>query len=126
MNIRTAQLGTGGATLGGMAVPLPGPRRSRPARGAGLGELFVGVRPEESSIVAAETAAALSVEVTLVEELGADAYVYGRLASDSDNEKPWVLRCESRVAPRIGDQIRITVDGASVHGFDPGTGLLLV
>ncbi len=61
--------------------------------------------------------------MTLVEELGADAYVYGQLEGDGAGEKPWVLRCDSRAVPTIGERVRITVDTTAVHLFNPETGM---
>jgi multiple sugar transport system ATP-binding protein len=63
--------------------------------------------------------------VRLVEELGADAYVYGELAGDADGDKPWVVRCDGRAVPRIGDHVGVAIDAGSAHLFNARTGLRL-
>ncbi|MDE3131915.1 MAG: ATP-binding cassette domain-containing protein, partial [Acidobacteriota bacterium] len=121
MNLRTAALGDGGATLGGAAVALP-PAALAAGRGAKLSELVIGLRPEATTLAGNGQTGTLALTVTLVEELGADAYVYGRLEGDGPQDKPWVLRCESRAVPTIGAHVRITVDAGAAHVFSPATG----
>jgi hypothetical protein len=43
--------------------------------------------------------------MALVEELGADAYIYGLLAGDPAATKPWVVRCDGRDATRRASAI---------------------
>ncbi len=93
------------------------------ARAAGGEELVLGVRPESAQLAELEAPGAMALTVSLVEELGADAYVYGTLAGDSPGERPWVVRCTGRDAPRIGDRVGVTVDGGEAHLFDARTGL---
>jgi multiple sugar transport system ATP-binding protein len=68
MNLDTVPVTGDGAVLGGLSVPVPGSVGAR---------VTVGVRPE--SLRLAEEGIDLTVE--LVEELGADAYVYGTAPS---------------------------------------------
>ena len=86
---------------------------------------MVGLRPEATSLATDAQSGTLPLTVTLVEELGSDAYVYGQLEGDSATEKPWVLRCDSRSVPTIGERVRIAVDTTAAHAFDPATGLRL-
>lgn len=90
---------------------------------AGNMEYALKLRGISSSERAAKMPGALVLTVALVEELGADAYVYGTLAGDPPGERPWVVRCAGRAAPRIGDRVGVTVDGAEVHLFDHRTGM---
>ena len=124
MNLRTAALGDGTATLAGGTIPLPTTALAA-ARGANLNELVVGLRPEASSLATDAQSATLPMTVTLVEELGADAYVYGQLDGDAAGDKPWVLRCDSRAVPTIGERVRIAVDTGAAHLFNPATGVRL-
>jgi len=124
MNLRTARLGDGAATLAGSTIGLPG-AALHAARVANLDELVIGLRPEASSLATDAASATLPLTVTLVEELGADAYVYGQLEGDAVGDKPWVLRCESRSVPAIGDRVRIAVDTDAAHLFNPATGVRL-
>jgi multiple sugar transport system ATP-binding protein len=63
------------------------------------------------------------LEVDLVEELGADAYVYGGLLGDSQNERRFVARWSGRALPQRGDVVELTFSADRVHVFDPETGL---
>ncbi len=124
MNLRAAELVEAGVRIGGTVVPLAGDAAAA-ARTAGPGAVTVGLRPESAGLVPPGTPEALALTVRLVEELGADAYVYGELAGDDPDERPWVVRCEGRSAPRIGDRVGVVVQASEAHLFDPGTGLRL-
>jgi multiple sugar transport system ATP-binding protein len=125
MNLRTATLGEQGATLAGAAIELS-QAASAAARRGSLDELVLGIRPEDSRLTSAASGAdTLPLTVTLVEELGADAYVYGQLEDDGPTDKPWVLRCDSRSVPTIGERVRVTVDGDAAHVFNPVSGARL-
>ena len=65
------------------------------------------------------------VEVAVVEELGADAYVYGTLAGLDDAEKltaqQIVARISSRRPPARGEVVRLGVDAEHIHVFNNTT-----
>jgi multiple sugar transport system ATP-binding protein len=124
MNLRTAGLNGDGATLAGSPINLP-PASLAAGRTAGLSDLVIGLRPEATTLAPSDQSGTLPLTVTLVEELGADAYVYGTLEADAPGEKPWVLRCDSRAVPTIGQQVRVTIDPAAVHVFNPASGVRL-
>jgi multiple sugar transport system ATP-binding protein len=124
MNLRTARLVHDGAELGGSVVPLPRELLAA-ASAAGLQELTLGFRPETSHPVSNGSEPALHMTVTLVEELGADAYVYGALDGDDADTRPWVMRCAGGLVPRIGARIGFSAQAQDVHAFDPQTGLRL-
>jgi multiple sugar transport system ATP-binding protein len=124
MNLRRAALVQGGAKLGNIVIPLQKPVLDA-ANAAGLSEITLGIRPESFSARAsgdADAAHGLEIEVKLVEELGADAYVYGMLAGDSPDDKHYVVRFDGRVPPRIGDNLKIDVRTSEEHAFHPETG----
>jgi multiple sugar transport system ATP-binding protein len=100
-------------------VPL-GEATVNATRAAGLNTLILGLRPE--SFFAADIDDGLKLEVMLYEELGADAYVYGRLAGDSAGDKHFVVRYDGRVTPSIGDVVRFGVRAGEDHVFHPDTG----
>ncbi|GAA1361145.1 sn-glycerol-3-phosphate ABC transporter ATP-binding protein UgpC [Arthrobacter rhombi] len=81
-----------------------------------------GVRPEDLEPVAAGQG--LAVEVDLVEELGADAYVYGHATLDG-RDIPMVLRVDGRKPPFKGDTMHVRPKTGHVHMFDTRTGLRL-
>jgi multiple sugar transport system ATP-binding protein len=124
MNLRTAALDGQGATLAGAAIAIPAAAVTA-GRAANLSELVIGLRPEATTLASDGQSGTLPLTVTLVEELGADAYVYGTLEGDTAGDKPWVLRCDSRAVPTIGQHVRVTVDPVSAHVFDPATGIRL-
>jgi multiple sugar transport system ATP-binding protein len=126
MNLRVVDLVSGGAQLGNLVLPLS-PEVSAAASAAGLNQINLGIRPE--SFHAAREgghedgdAKGLKIEVKLVEELGADAYVYGELPGDTADSRPYVVRFDGRVPPRIGDVLSIDVRTGEEHAFHPETG----
>jgi multiple sugar transport system ATP-binding protein len=124
MNLRAATLNGQGATLAGAAIAVPDATLAA-ARAASLTELTLGLRPEATTLAPSDQSGTLPLTVTLVEELGADAYVYGTLEGDVAGDKPWVLRCDSRAVPTIGQQVRVTVNPSSIQVFNPTTGIRL-
>ena len=64
--------------------------------------------------------AVLTLEVALVEDLGSDSYIYGRLAGDADSH---VIVRATRDHPRPGEAVKVKVDTAHLHLFDGATGL---
>ena len=120
MNLRTAELVSGGAKLGDAVLPL---RREvvEAAAKAGLTTITLGVRPESFQISTSGDGVKLTVK--LVEELGADAYVYGSLPGDEGVlSRNFVARFDGRIPPRIGDAIALTVRQGEEHAFHPETG----
>jgi multiple sugar transport system ATP-binding protein len=118
MNLRTAALVDGGARLGNITVALPEDVRAA-AKSAGLSKITLGVRPE--SFHAEDSG--LTMDVNLVEELGADAFVYGALPGDEGvTDKHFIVRFDGRVPPRIGDKITVAVRENEIHAFNPETG----
>ena len=121
MNLREAKLNGDGVRLGGVTLPLSR-AASGAANAAGLEAVTIGIRPEAAVQVASGTPGALALTVTLVEELGADAYVYGQLPDDPSESRPWVLRSDGRQLPRRGEKLSFTVDTEGAHLFTPDTG----
>jgi multiple sugar transport system ATP-binding protein len=123
MNLRTATLTADGARLGNITIAVQRVALAA-AADAGLTEIAVGIRPECLSLTDAGTAG-LTMEVSLIEELGGDAYVYGRLDGDSPKEKLFIARFDGRATPRVGETVTLTVRSGSEHCFDPATGARL-
>src|SRR5579875_3647569 len=122
MNLRRVRVSSEGLRLGETPLSLP-PGALRGAREAGGEELVLGVRPESARLAAPEDPGAVPLTVALVEELGADAYVYGALAGDAAGERPWGVRCAGRVAPRIGERVAVAIDTSDAHLFEARSGL---
>ena len=139
MNLLTAPLTEGGATLAGAVIPLSPGVRAAAARDK-LTELVIGIRPEHlhvtdgagngaaasadgSAVTSATlTGAVLSGEVLLVEELGADALLHVRLADDGGAV---VARTEGRKSPAPGQRVALRVQPDNVFSFNPATGARL-
>jgi multiple sugar transport system ATP-binding protein len=127
MNLVTVPLAEGGVMLGGHPVPLP---RSAVAAVAGEGgrTATIGFRPEAAEFVGAGQG--FPVEVLLVEELGSDAFAYGRLHTGSAPdaaltavEKPLVLRADARKPPAKGEIVHVAIRPGEVHVFSSESGL---
>jgi multiple sugar transport system ATP-binding protein len=79
----------------------------------------VGVRPED--LVINTTGEGLSVEIDLVEELGADGYLYGHI--DVDGQRvDIVARVDGRSHPHSGETVYLTPEPKHVHVFDTASG----
>ncbi|WP_034269263.1 ABC transporter ATP-binding protein [Haloechinothrix halophila] len=118
MNLLDGKPTEGGADVGGYIVPLD---RDTQARTPGRA-LKVGVRPEHWRIVADDDPG-LPVEVTLIEELGADAFLYGSATDTEQSELAEVVaRIDPRDPPRKGQSLRLACDPARVLVFDAETG----
>lgn len=63
----------------------------------------------------------LPVEVDIVEELGADGYLYGH-TEVRGNRVDIVARVDGRVHPNAGDNVFITPQPDHIHVFNTETG----
>jgi multiple sugar transport system ATP-binding protein len=77
----------------------------------------VGVRPEDLEVTKGK---GIAVEVDVVEELGADGYLYGH-ATIEGKEHPIVVRVDGRNHPLRGDKITVAPTPKHVHVFDAKT-----
>jgi len=114
MNLIAAKPGEGAAKIGEYEVPVD--RASSKLNG----DITVGVRPEAWRIVDGD-GDGLPVKVTVVEELGADAFVYGTSGVEGTPDDI-IVRIDARREIHKGDTIHVTTDPAKVHVFDTGTG----
>ncbi|HEX8305954.1 MAG TPA: sn-glycerol-3-phosphate ABC transporter ATP-binding protein UgpC [Jatrophihabitans sp.] len=126
MNLVKVPFTENGGELGGLRIPIQ-PDAAAAARAAGLKEIILGIRPE--SFHASENGQGLKLKATLVEELGADAFVYGELpgtkthdVGDDGGAKPFTVRFDGRVPPKIGNEITLDVRTEETHAFNPETG----
>jgi multiple sugar transport system ATP-binding protein len=114
MNLLEAEAAGGQARIGSYVVPVEAARPGLTNR------ITVGVRPEDWRVVPADDGG-LPVDVTVVEELGADSFVYGTVDVE-DTSKTVVIRVGARERIRKGDVLHVTTDPHSVHVFDTETG----
>ena len=115
MNLVSAKAGEGTAKIGDYEVPI-----DRTAASKMSGDITVGVRPESWRLVS-EGEGGLPVHVLVVEELGADAFVYGTCDVEGVPGEV-VIRIEARRDYRKGQTVYVTTDPHHVHVFDTNTG----
>ncbi|HTN55419.1 MAG TPA: ATP-binding cassette domain-containing protein, partial [Microbacterium sp.] len=95
----------------------------RATRDAAGTRVTVGVRPEDIRIGDPEQPG-LRITVDLVEELGADGYLYGHTAVD-DQRVDITARVDGRRHPSAGDVVSAVPLPGRAHLFDPRTGVRL-
>jgi multiple sugar transport system ATP-binding protein len=123
MNLVEVTLTEHGARIGEHTVPIPRAARTELAdRGARTATL--GFRPESIEVVAAGEG--FPFEVTVVEELGSDAYAYGNLHLGADagvlDDRVFIARVDPRRPPAKGETIHLRIRESEEHVFDPESG----
>jgi len=126
MNLFEVPVADGGVKLGSLVHPVDRAKLAKADTTA-----IVGIRPED---LEPTTEGGIPVEVDVVEELGADAYVYGRTSignqpgekqlAGSGEDKQIVARVDGRQVPDKGQTIHFKPkgDGEHLHLFNPQTG----
>ncbi|MBD0323948.1 MAG: ABC transporter ATP-binding protein, partial [Aldersonia sp.] len=108
MNLFTLPITDRSVTIGGWRLPVP----RTVADAAGADRVTVGIRPEHFEI----GEGGFEIEVAVVEELGADAFLYGH-ALGYDEAGEVVARADWRNPPAKGSTVRLTADPEHVHFF---------
>ena len=116
MNLFSADLAEGGIRFGTEVVPLD---RDTVGRANGS-QVTVGVRPEDI-VVGPADGKGLSVTVDLVEELGADGYLYGHTEING-KRADLVARVDGRNHPNAGETVTLAASAGHVHAFDIESG----
>jgi multiple sugar transport system ATP-binding protein len=83
------------------------------------GHVTVGVRPENWRLV--DSGEGLPVTVTVVEELGADSFVYGTSGVEGTPSNV-IIRVNGRNTMHKGEVLHVTTDPTHVHVFDTDSG----
>lgn len=115
MNLFQADVVDGGVRFGTAVTPVEREVLSS-AKG---GKVIVGVRPED--VVIAKSGEGLSVEVDVVEELGADGYLYGHTELEG-HRVDIIARVDGRNHPEAGETVVVTPLPQHVHAFDVESG----
>ena len=143
MNLVHATIEGDEIEFGQFRVPLDS--RRRPATGAPR-RVVLGIRPEsfEDAAFATHELPTFEVEVVVLEELGSDAHVFFRVdtpritpeAIEAEGEDDAQLvpedsallnaRVDPRTTARVGGSLRIAVDPARFHFFEPESGASLL
>ncbi|QIS23843.1 ABC transporter ATP-binding protein [Nocardia terpenica] len=115
MNLLEAPVRDGAAVIDELRIPLP---RS----GADRDRVVVGIRPETWEVTT-EAGNALAVEVELLEELGAESFVYAHGITDdwSSRSGKIVSRIDRRFRVALGDRLLLTPKTDEVYFFDATT-----
>jgi len=115
MNLLTAPVAGGKAMLGNLAI----------ATTTSATSVTVGIRPE--GFIPATTGFEVAVEV--VEELGADAFVYGKpvdkslkFANASEELGQVIIRWDPKTPPKVGQTVIVGANPDAVHLFDAANG----
>jgi multiple sugar transport system ATP-binding protein len=115
MNLFPAQIVDDGVQFGSSVIPV-----ERGALAAAGAEVTIGVRPEDLLVLVGE-GDGLGATVDLVEELGADAYVYSS-AEQRGSRIDFVARVAGGEYPELGESVVLAARPGRVHVFDPQTG----
>ncbi|MGA7133301.1 MAG: sn-glycerol-3-phosphate ABC transporter ATP-binding protein UgpC [Mycobacterium sp.] len=108
MNLFTLPVVDHCVALGDLPIPL-----SREIADT-TGELVVGIRPEHLDI----GASGVEMQIDVVEELGADAYLYGRIAlADNTFGHQMVARADGQDPPPRGSRVRLQPQLGHLHFF---------
>ncbi|ATL71339.1 ABC transporter ATP-binding protein [Nocardia terpenica] len=115
MNLLEAPVRDGAAVIDELRIPLP---RSAADRD----RVVVGIRPETWEVTT-EAGNALAVEVELLEELGAESFVYAHGITDdwSSRSGKLVSRIDRRFRVALGDRLLLTPKTDEVYFFDATT-----
>jgi multiple sugar transport system ATP-binding protein len=116
MNLLSVNVADGQAHVGGFKFAVPA------SAGA---TVTVGVRPEAF----APASSGFKVLVEVVEELGSDAFVYGKpvdsdvkFAQDGDEGAQVIVRWDPKNPPKPGETITVDANPSAIHLFDSTTG----
>ncbi|KQX61565.1 ABC transporter ATP-binding protein [Angustibacter sp. Root456] len=122
MNLLDLPVAEGGVKFGGTTYPVEREHL------AGTGDsVTVGIRPEDLTLTG--EGQGLPVTVDVVEELGADAYIYGEVAAHQHQDpdllgeaRPFIARVDGRTPPEKGQTVYLAPNPGHVHVFDTQTG----
>ncbi|KAM9863395.1 ABC transporter ATP-binding protein [Leucobacter sp. BZR 635] len=112
MNLFPTTLTAEGVMFGSLAVPVG-------VGGAASSSVTVGIRPEDL-VIAAPGEPGIKVQIDLVEELGADGYLYGHMVEGEGAQI--VARVDGRNHPQAGETVTLVPNPKHLHVFDTATG----
>jgi multiple sugar transport system ATP-binding protein len=117
MNLLTVPVSNGQALLGNLKVAVPASSGS---------QVTVGVRPEGFT----PSSSGFDVLVEVVEELGSDAFVYGKpvdpsvkFANVTDEGAQIIVRWDPKNPPKAGATVTVEANASAIHFFDAATGV---
>lgn len=114
MNFFASKISDGGVEFGSLTIPVE-PNLLAQLTSSGV---TIGVRPEDLVLVGLGEPG-LDIVVDLVEELGADGYLYGHTLGDRVDI---VARVDGRNHPVAGDTVAVIPNSEHIHLFDSENG----
>jgi multiple sugar transport system ATP-binding protein len=119
MNLFTLSILNRAVSLGDWIIPIPREIADTAP------EVVVGIRPEHFEV----DGLGVEIEVEVVEDLGSEAFIYGRLIAgphDATADKPIIARADWRNPPERGARIHLRPSPGHIHFFasDPAGRLL--
>ena len=108
MNLLTLPVVDHSVALGDWSIPLPREITDTAA------EVVIGIRPEHLKV----GGTGVEMLIDVVEELGADAYLYGRITGpDNAFDHPVVARTDGQDPPQRGSRVRVHPQPGHLHFF---------
>ena len=117
MNLLQLAIVDGGVEFGNTVISVPKTVLSKTKAKS----VTVGIRPENLLVSKKE---GIQVDIDVVEELGADGYIYGQSHLDGSHQDI-VARVDGRVHPHAGEKVFLKPEGGIMHLFDIETGARL-
>ena len=117
MNLIQLPIVNGGVQFGNVVIPVPADVLAK----TNATKLTVGLRPEDLIVTNGE---GISVSIDVVEELGADGFIYGNSNVDGATVEV-VARVHGTDHPHAGDTVTLKPQGGITHIFDVESGLRL-
>ncbi|MGB5951266.1 MAG: sn-glycerol-3-phosphate ABC transporter ATP-binding protein UgpC [Ornithinimicrobium sp.] len=116
MNLMELPVADGGIKFGDTVFPV-----DREVLDKAGDTVIAGIRPEDLDVD--DSGRGLTVVIDVVEELGADAYIYGELPGAKATDKPFIARVDGRTPPKKGETVQFAAVTEHVHLFNTETGL---
>ena len=117
MNLMTLKISAGGVKFGNTTLKINAAVLAKTKEKS----ITVGLRPEDLVISKSE---GIQVEIDVIEELGADAFLYGSAVIEGEKTDV-IARIGSISSLRSGDKVYLKPQGGITHLFDVTTGLRL-
>ncbi len=120
MNLFEGRIEAGKIRVAGQDVAIERTQLSA-IQAEGASTVQIGARPEDMRLGSTEDNG-IKAEVVVVEELGADAYVYARVGALGSPTFDIVVRVDGRKPPMKGELINVVIAPAHTHVFSSVTG----
>ena len=117
MNLLQLPIVDGGVKFGTVTIPVAREVLAKTSAKS----VTVGIRPENLVV---SSGAGISVAIDVIEELGADGFLYGNTSIDGTSAEI-VSRVDGSVHPHAGETVTLNIADGIIHLFDIESGLRL-